>query len=301
VNLFFLFGCDLSVGKENKMVHLEDYGTYETTWCPGCGNHAILKAVKQALVASQLAPSQVLFVSGIGQAAKTPHYMDVNHFDGLHGRSLPVATGAKLANPKMTVIVESGDGCNYGEGGNHFLAAIRRNIDVTLLVHNNQVYGLTKGQASPTSETGFVTKAQPSGAASAPFNPVAVAVAMKAGFVARAFSGMEDQLTKLIQQAIAHRGFSLIDILQPCVSFNKVNTFAWYKSRCRELPTDYDPADWAIAMNRAEEWGETISVGVLYRNARPPFEENFPLLEQGPLAGRSLDRKFLGEVLEKYR
>ncbi|MCX5914361.1 MAG: thiamine pyrophosphate-dependent enzyme, partial [Deltaproteobacteria bacterium] len=131
------------------MVRLEDYGTYETAWCPGCGNHSILKAVKQALVASQLPPSQILFVSGIGQAAKAPHYMDVNHFDGLHGRSLPVATGAKLANPKMTVIVESGDGCNYGEGGKHFLSAIRRIIDVTLLVHIYQVYGLTKGQASP--------------------------------------------------------------------------------------------------------------------------------------------------------
>ena len=176
------------------MVHLEDYGTYETAWCPGCGNHSILKAVKQALVASQLPPSQILFVSGIGQAAKTPHYLNVNLFDGLHGRSLPVATGVKLANPQMTVIVESGDGCNYGEGGNHFLAAIRRNIDVTLLVHNNQVYGLTKGQASPTSEPGFVTKAQPAGVASSSFNPVAVAVAMKAGFVARAFSGMVDHL-----------------------------------------------------------------------------------------------------------
>jgi 2-oxoglutarate ferredoxin oxidoreductase subunit beta len=294
-------GGELSLGKEDEMVHLEDYGTYETTWCPGCGNQAILVSVKQALVASQLSPSQVLFVSGIGQAAKAPHYMNVNLFDGLHGRSLPVATGAKLANPKMTVIVESGDGCNYGEGGNHFLAAIRRNIDITLLVHNNQVYGLTKGQASPTSETGFVTKAQPSGVVSAPFNPVAVAVAMKAGFVARAFSGMGGQLAQLIQQAISHRGFSLIDILQPCVSFNKVNTFTWYKSRCQELPADYDPADWTAAMKKAEEWGETIPVGILYRNARPPFEEKFPALQQGSLVGRGLDRKLLGEVLAKYR
>jgi len=287
-------------GKEDKMVHLEDYGTYETAWCPGCGNHSILKAVKQALVASQLPPSQILFVSGIGQAAKTPHYLNVNLFDGLHGRSLPVATGAKLANPKMTVIVESGDGCNYGEGGNHFLAAIRRNIDVTLLVHNNQVYGLTKGQASPTSETGFVTKAQPSGVASSSFNPVAVAVAMKAGFVARAFSGMVDPLAQLIQQAIAHRGFSLIDILQPCVSFNKVNTFTWYKSRCRELPPDYDPTAWTAAIQKAEEWGETIPVGIIYQNSKPPFEESFPVLRQGPLAERDLDRKALGEILAKY-
>lgn len=282
------------------MVHLEDYGTYETAWCPGCGNHSILKAVKQALVATQLPPAQILFVSGIGQAAKAPHYLKVNLFDGLHGRSLPAATGAKLANPNMTVIVESGDGCNYGEGGNHFLAAIRRNIDITLLVHNNQVYGLTKGQASPTSETGFVTKAQPSGVASSSFNPVAVAVAMKAGFVARAFSGMGDHLAKVIQQAIAHRGFSLIDILQPCVSFNKVNTFAWYKSRCRELPPEYDPADWTAAIQKAEEWGETIPVGIIYRNPRPPFEENFPVLRQGMLGGRDLDRKMLAEILAKY-
>jgi 2-oxoglutarate ferredoxin oxidoreductase subunit beta len=293
-------GGERSLRKEDKMVHLEDYGTYETAWCPGCGNHSILKAVKEALVASQLPPSQILFVSGIGQAAKTPHYMNVNLFDGLHGRSLPVATGAKLANSKLTVIVESGDGCNYGEGGNHFLAAIRRNIDITLLVHNNQVYGLTKGQASPTSETGFVTKAQPSGVASSSFNPVAVAVAMKAGFVARAFSGTGDQLARLIQQAIAHRGFSLIDILQPCVSFNKVNTFSWYKSRCQELPPDYDPADWAAAMNKAEEWGENIPVGILYRNSRPAFEEKIPTLQLGPLGGRTLDRKLLREVLAKY-
>ena len=282
------------------MVHLEDYGTYETAWCPGCGNHSILKAVKQALVATQLPPAQILFVSGIGQAAKAPHYLRVNLFDGLHGRSLPAATGAKLANPNMTVIVESGDGCNYGEGGNHFLAAIRRNIDITLLVHNNQVYGLTKGQASPTSETGFVTKAQPSGVASSSFNPVAVAVAMKAGFVARAFSGLPDHLAQLIQLAIAHRGFSLIDILQPCVSFNKVNTFTWYKSRCRELPPDYDPANWTAAIQKAEEWGETIPVGIIYQNSKPPFEEKFPVLKHGPLVGRGLDRKVLSKILAKY-
>jgi 2-oxoglutarate ferredoxin oxidoreductase subunit beta len=218
------------------MVTLEDYGQYETAWCPGCGNFSILEAVKKALVASKLEPHQVLLVSGIGQAAKAPHYLNANVFNGLHGRSLPVATGAKLANPDLVVIVESGDGCNYGEGGNHFLAAIRRNIDVTMLVHNNQIYGLTKGQASPTTAEAIITKAQPEGVFSAPFNPIAVAVAMQAGFAARAFSGMVDHLSELIQQGIAHQGFALIDILQPCVSFNKVNTFAWYKKRCYPLP-----------------------------------------------------------------
>ncbi|MFA7158061.1 MAG: 2-oxoacid:ferredoxin oxidoreductase subunit beta [Kiritimatiellia bacterium] len=260
---------------EQKKACLEDYGEYETAWCPGCGNIAILKAVKRALLNLNLRPHQVLFVSGIGQAAKAPHYLNANVFNGLHGRALPVATGARLANPELTVIVESGDGCTYGEGGNHFLAAIRRNINITVLVHNNQVYGLTKGQASPTSEEGFVTKAQPHGTFSAPFNPVAVAIAMHAGFVARSFSGLPDQLADMIQQAVLHPGFALLDILQPCVSFNKVNTFKWYNDRCKPLPADYDPQNWEIAVKKAEDWGDVIPVGVLYRNSRAPFESHF--------------------------
>lgn len=260
---------------EQKKVGLEAYGEYQTAWCPGCGNFAILKSVKQALVNLNLRPHQVLFVSGIGQAAKTPHYLNANVFNGLHGRALPAATGAKLANPDLTVIVESGDGCTYGEGGNHFLAAIRRNINVAVLVHNNQVYGLTKGQASPTSEEGFATKAQPHGSYAVPFNPVAVATAMHAGFVARSFAGMPDHLADMIQQAISHPGFALVDILQPCVSFNKINTHKWYSDRCKPLPADYDPQNWDTAMKKAEEWGEQIPVGVLYRNNRPAFESHF--------------------------
>jgi len=282
------------------MVTLADYGTYETAWCPGCGNFSIAKAVKQALVASNLKPHEVLFVSGIGQAAKAPHYLNANVFNGLHGRSLPVATGAKLSNSNLTVMVESGDGCNYGEGGNHLLAAIRRNIDVTLLVHNNQVYGLTKGQASPTSDEGFVTKAQPQGAPSAAFNPITLAVAMRAGFVARGFAGMIDHLSELIQQGIAHHGFALIDILQPCVSFNTVNTFAWYEKRCSPMPAKYDPTNWDEAMKVACQWGDRIPIGVIYQNDRLSFEDHFPVLAHGPLIGRSLDRKKLKEIMEGY-
>jgi 2-oxoglutarate ferredoxin oxidoreductase subunit beta len=280
------------------MINIEDYGQYETAWCPGCGNFSILKAVKQALVASRLEPHEVLFVSGIGQAAKSPHYLNANLFNGLHGRSLPVATGAKLANPKLTVMVESGDGCNYGEGGNHFLAAIRRNIDLTLLVHNNQIYGLTKGQASPTSAEGLVTKAQPEGVSSAPFNPIGVAVAMQAGFVARGFSGMIDHLSELIQEGIAHRGLALIDVLQPCVSFNKVNTFAWYKERCDPLSRTYNPTDWEAAMKVACEWGDRIPIGIIYRNDRAPFEEHVSVLRQGPLVGREVDRVMLRNIMD---
>jgi 2-oxoglutarate ferredoxin oxidoreductase subunit beta len=269
------------------MVTIDDYGDYETAWCPGCGNFSILNAVKQALVDNNLKPHEVLFVSGIGQAAKAPHYLNVNLFNGLHGRSLPVATGAKLANPKLTVIVESGDGCCYGEGGNHFLAAIRRNVDITVLVHNNQVYG--------------VTKAQPQGVLSAPFNPIAVAVAMKAGFVARGFAGMIDNLSALIRQGISHNGFSLIDVLQPCVSFNKVNTFAWYKQRCTALSSTYDPTQWEEAMKVASEWGERIPLGIIYRNDRTSFEDHFPVLSQGSLIEKEVDQGMLREIMEDYR
>ena len=286
---------------KSRMVTIDDYGTYETAWCPGCGNFPILKTVKQALVASGLEPHRVLFVSGIGQAAKAPHYINANIFNGLHGRALPVATGAKLANPELTVVVESGDGCVYAEGGNHLLAAIRRNVDLTLLVHNNQVYGLTKGQASPTSEGDFVTKAQPEGMTSYPFNAIAVAVAMQAGFVARGFSGMIDHLQTLIQQAIAHRGFSLVDILQPCVSFNKMNTFAWYKERCQILPPEYDPTDFESALRVAFEWGEKIPIGLIYRNERTVFEDRFSALDRGPLVGQEVDLQKLKETMEEYR
>jgi 2-oxoglutarate ferredoxin oxidoreductase subunit beta len=279
------------------MVMLADYGQYETAWCPGCGNFSILDAVKKALVANHLEPRQVLFVSGIGQAAKAPHYLNANVFNGLHGRSLPVATGAKLVNPDLTVLVESGDGCHYGEGGNHFLSAIRRNIDVTLLVHNNQIYGLTKGQASPTTDENFITKAQPEGVASSPFNPIEVAVAMEAGFVARGFSGMIDHLAGLIQQGIAHPGFALIDILQPCVSFNKVNTFAWYKKRCYLLPEDYDPTHWGTAMQTAKEWGAKIPLGVIYRNTKPSFGER---LGRGRLVGKTSDAGVMERIIRRY-
>jgi 2-oxoglutarate ferredoxin oxidoreductase subunit beta len=280
------------------MVSVEDYGQYETAWCPGCGNFGILRAVKKALVDGGVAPHEVLFVSGIGQAAKAPHYLNANLFNGLHGRSLPVATGAKLANPELKVIVESGDGCNYGEGGNHFLAAVRRNIDITMLVHDNQVYGLTKGQASPTSGEGFVTKAQPEGVISAPFNPLAVAVTMGAGFVARGFAGMTDHLAGLIQEALTYPGFALIDVLQPCVSFNRVNTWEWYQDRCEPLPEEYDPGDWENALQTALQWGKHIPLGIIYRNGRPPFSEH---LGRRPLVGHQVEKDRIKAIMEGFQ
>ncbi len=282
------------------MIPIDHYGEFETAWCPGCGNHPILKAVKKALSTLDLEPHQVLFCSGIGQAAKAPHYLRCNCFNGLHGRSLPPAQGAALANTRLTVFAESGDGCSYGEGGNHFLAAIRRNVSMTYLVHDNQIYGLTKGQASPTTAQGQTTKFQPLGVPSMPFNPVAVAVTMDAPFVARAFAGQVDLLADLIVQAARHPGFALVDILQPCVSFNKVNTYAWYKERCYVLGDDYDPTDRAAALEKAQEFGERIPLGVIYKSGRPPFETRLNPAVRRPLATAGPDLARMAELLRAY-
>ena len=275
------------------MVSIEEYGDVQTSWCPGCGNFSILKSVKTALAEMNIAPHEIMLASGIGQAAKTPHYLNCHMFNGLHGRSRPLAQGMKMANPEMPVLCVSGDGCSYGEGGNHFLAAVRRNVDMTLLVHDNQIYGLTKGQASPTTAQGQVTKVQPTGVRSLAFNPMTTAVAMKASFVARAFSGEPEHLVEIIKEAMNHKGFSLVDILQPCVSFNKVNTFAWYKERTYFLK-DHDPTDWAKAMLVADEFGDRIPLGVIYRNERTPY----PLDRQ--LATHEYDRNDLKGVLQSY-
>ncbi|MHC1788815.1 2-oxoacid:ferredoxin oxidoreductase subunit beta [Solidesulfovibrio sp.] len=272
------------------------YGEFETAWCPGCGNFSIRKAVTAALTELGLPPHQVVFSSGIGQAAKAPHYIRVNVINGLHGRSLPAATGVKLANPGLTVLAESGDGCSYGEGGNHFLAAIRRNIDITAIVHNNQIYGLTKGQASPTTPQGRITKTQPHGAPSMAFNPVAVAVTMGAGFVARGFSGDIEHLAGLIAAGVRHPGFALIDVLQPCVSFNKTNTYAWYKERCFRLGDAHDPADRPAALEKALEFGDRIPIGILWKSDRPAFGP----LPGGPLALKEPDRGVLADILAGY-
>ena len=282
------------------MIPIERYGEFETAWCPGCGNTAINKALKKALSVLDLAPHQVLICSGIGQAAKSPHYIRCNCFNGLHGRSLPPAQGAALANTKLAVFAESGDGCSYGEGGNHFLAAMRRNVTMTYLVHDNQIYGLTKGQASPTTAQGQVTKFQPGGVPSLAFNPVAVAVTMDVPFVARGFAGEIDHLADLIVQAARHPGFALVDIFQPCVSFNKVNTYAWYKQRCYKLGPEHDPTDWHAAMLKAQEFGERIPIGVLYKGSRAPFESRLDPRVRRPMAEYRPDMKALADILEEY-
>lgn len=240
--------------------------TLETAWCQGCGNFNILSSLKESLTELKLNPHQVLIVGGIGQAAKTPQYINTNGFCGLHGRALPPAVGAKIANKDLTVIIDTGDGDAYGEGGNHFIHNIRRNVDITEFVHDNQIYGLTKGQASPTTDIGHVTEVQPYGSNNVPLNPVLLAITLGAGFVARAFSGDKNHLKEIMKQAINYKGYSLVDILQPCVSFNKINTFKWYMDRVYKLDNNYDPSNKIKAMEKAMEWGDKIPIGILYRD-----------------------------------
>ncbi len=273
---------------------------YENQWCPGCGNFGILAAMKDAFIKLGLAPDQLLIVSGIGQAAKTPHFLKCNTFHGLHGRALPVATGAKIANHALNIVVNSGDGDCYGEGGNHFIHAIRRNPDITLLVHNNKIYGLTKGQASPTSDMGMVTKIQKQGVISEAFNPLAVAIVLGAGFVARGFSGDKDHLSELIQLGVKHKGFSLIDILQPCVSFNRINTHDWYKKRVYALKESENVhGDHTTAIEKSFEWGDKIPVGVFYKEKKTTFTDHINTLQKGPLNSVKYDREKLQKILSK--
>jgi len=284
------------------MVTLRDYDFLgETAWCPGCGNFGILPAVKKALAKLNLDPHQVLMISGIGQASKLPQYMRVNYFDGLHGRILPVATAARIVNPKLTVIAEGGDGEAYGEGGNHLIHAIRRNVDITFIVHDNQVYGLTKGQASPTSEEGFVTKTTPLGAFSKPLNSMALAIALGASFVARGYSGNVEHLADLITQGIANKGFSLIDVLQPCVTFNRVNTYQWYGSRIYKLDSSYNPRDRVAAFQKAMEWGEKIPLGVIYREERSTYEDHNPRIMEMPLADQYHNTREFDKILDDFK
>jgi len=275
------------------MVQANDYNNdFENKWCPGCGNFLILNAMKEAFASQGIAPEKMMLISGIGQAGKTPHFIQGNIFHTLHGRALPVATGAKTANHDLNIVVNSGDGDCYGEGGNHFLAAIRRNVDITLLVHNNQVYGLTKGQASPTSPLGTVTRLQSQGTTSQSFNPMAVSLAAGIGFLARGFSGKTEQLTGLIQRAMSYPGFALVDILQPCVSFNKINTQKWYMDRVYDIDeTTHDTGDFAKAMALAMEWGDKIPTGILYEQETVPFHQRIKALGDQTLISHAFDGK----------
>ena len=274
----------------------------DIAWCPGCGDYSIRNALLAALRELGIERTRLVMVSGIGQAAKMPQYINASFFNGLHGRSLPAATAIKAVAPDLTVIAEGGDGDMYGEGGNHFLHACRRNPNITLFVHDNMVYGLTKGQAAPTSRTGMQTPVQVSGVISEPLNPVALAIAMNVGFVARAFSGDIEGTKAIMKRAILHKGFSLVDIFQPCVSFNKQNTHQWFKENTYTLESEYNPDNRTLAFARALE-ELPFPLGVLYESAeRRPFEELLPVYAGNtiPLRDRKHDMSELQKlILEK--
>lgn len=281
-----------------------DKKNIDIAWCPGCGDFSILKILKDTLTELNFAPENVVAVSGIGQAAKTPHYFNCNFFNGLHGRALPTATAIKLINKNLKVIVTSGDGDIYGEGGNHFIHTIRRNPDITVIAFNNMVYGLTKGQASPTSQKEFVTPVQLHGVSNEPFNPLSVAIAEDASFVARAFCGDLVQTKEIFKKAISHKGFSLVDVFQPCVTFNKINTFKWFKENTYYLEDSYNPNDRIKAFERAIET-EKLPLGVFYMNPdKVIFEEakqninkaNLDVFERRKNRGQKLT-----EIINSYK
>ena len=288
-------------GSEKPPVRQNRFHTSETAWCPGCGDYNILAALKEVLDELDLEPHNVLVVGGIGQAAKTAQYINANGFCGLHGRALPPAVAAKMVNPNLTVIIDSGDGDSYGEGGNHFIHNIRRNVDITHFVHDNQIYGLTKGQASPTSEMGHVTHVQTAGSANIPMNPLLTALAMGAGFVARGYSADKAQLAELMKQAILFRGYALVDILQPCISFNKINTFQWYRSRVYHLDESHDMTNLPAAMVKSMEWGDKIPTGILYQVQKPVWPNHIPHLREGPtLVDRPVNKGAIRALLADF-
>jgi len=284
----------------NKEFDLEGI---EIHWCPGCGNYNALKIMKESLTELKIKVKDLVIVSGIGQAGKFPHFMRAQSYNGLHGRYLSAALGIKASNPELTVIAVSGDGCTYSEGGNHFIHTIRYNPNIVNIVHNNQVYGLTKGQASPTSSLGFKTKVQVLGVINEPFNAVAVAISLNASFVARAFVGDIDKTKEILKKAINHKGYALIDLLCPCVTFNRVNTFQWYKENSYYVDNFHNVYDQAEAMKLALD-SQKFPLGILYINPnRRPYEENIRIYEQDqrPLYQRDLDRNKFNQLLESFR
>ncbi len=254
------------------------------TWCPGCGDFAVLAGVQKALAETNKSPSECAVVSGIGCSSNLPHFLKAYGVHSLHGRALPVATGLKLANPDLTVVATGGDGDGYGIGQGHFIHAMRRNLDITYVVMNNEIYGLTTGQTSPTSMLGMETKSTPFGNIETPVNPLGLALMSGATYVARGFSGDAKNLSALIQGGIEHKGFALIDVFSPCVTYNKLNTYDWYRERLYNLQGEgHDSSDFAAAVVKAVEagkMGERIPYGVYYQTTRPTYDESDPAISK---------------------
>jgi len=291
-----------------KTVTLQEFkGKVDPDWCPGCGDFGVLAALQKALVELKIQPYNVVTISGIGCSSNLPGYINTYGMHTLHGRALAVATGVKMANHELTVVVTGGDGDGFGIGGNHFIHTMRRNVDLLYLAMDNQIYGLTTGQVSPTSRLGMKTKSTPFGSVEGPINPISLALAAGATFVARAFSGDQKHLTDLIKQGVKHKGFSFIDVFSPCVTYNHDNTYPWFKQRVKKLEDDktYDSSNWMMACERSQIWGEEIPIGKFFqRTDLPSLDQAEPVLDTGgPLALRELGipaeitREFVTELM----
>lgn len=270
------------------MTNIQDFNSYPPTWCPGCGNHGIGIAIKSSLVKLNLDPSSVFIAFGIGCSGNMNDFINAYAFHGLHGRAIPVAIGMKLANHKMPAIVVAGDGDCYGEGGNHFLHACRGNHDITVIVHDNRVYGLTTGQVAPTAKKGYQSKSTPAGIIETSLNPLTLAITQGATFVAQAFAGDVVQMTDIIKKAIEHKGFSLVNVLQPCVTFNKINTYQYYRDKVCKLKEDYDKSNLKLAIETAQgNRNEQYATGVLFEEQRETFTDQIPQIKESTLVEKS--------------
>jgi 2-oxoglutarate/2-oxoacid ferredoxin oxidoreductase subunit beta len=271
------------------------------TWCPGCGDFGVVAAIEMALKRLAIPSHEVVLVSGIGCSSNLPHFLSSYGFHGVHGRVLPVAEGIRWANHSLTVIGTGGDGDGFGIGVGHFVHTMRRNVDLTYVTMDNQVYGLTTGQASPTSTIGQVTKSTPTGVIENPIDPVALALASGATYVARGFSGDVKHLVDLIANGIRHKGFAFVDVFSPCVTYNKINTFDFFRQRVYKLESSgHDPSDIVQAWQRSLEWGEKIPIGLFYRTERPTYEELEEVLHAGPLALQPTGLRDPGPVLDEF-
>lgn len=261
---------------------VDDYKSNEKpTWCPGCGDFGVLNAVYNALRIKGYDTQDVVCVAGIGCSSRFPFFVNSYGFHGVHGRAMPIATGVKVANPELTVLALGGDGDGFAIGGGHFIHAARRNLDITYIIMDNAVYGLTKGQTAPTAAIGFVTKSTPKGSLDQPLNPLTLAIACGATYVARAFSGKPKEMADLIVQGIEHKGFALIDAYSPCPTFNKLNTFKFYRDEVADLPADHDPGDMVEALKYASI-DDPLYTGLLYqRQDSTPYAERLAATHTG--------------------
>lgn len=277
-------------------------GPVEPDWCPGCGDFGVLKGIQTAAAKLGIPTHNLLVVSGIGCSSNLPGFINAYGIHSLHGRAVPVATGAHLANTDLKTIITGGDGDGYGIGVGHLIHAMRRNLDVTYIVMDNQIYGLTTGQTSPTTTVGHKTKSTPMGNVENPLNPLALAITAGATFVARAFSGEQKHLADTIAAAIEHKGFSLVDVHSPCVTYNKINTYPFFKERVYKLEDEnWDPSDFNASLNKAWEWGDRIPLGIVYKTDKPTYEDSEIAFKKGALVKQDLraDKKVWQECIDE--